>query len=257
MQPNNIGNQPAGPAAEAGMASAGAPVNAASAAPKSPDPTFDNGPSVVEGKGGKKTGWIIGLVLMALIAAGGVGFGVWAWMDGNTQKDALNEQISSLKQQNNSLQEQLNNGDTIINIDTDSDVDTSDYIYVGEWGLKIQILEGLNYVSYEFEQHGGADQVEGSTMAVFGTVGDNLSDFANMYKNSSPLGAVSRILKGTHGDDLDCQYSSLVFSDDNYNYCYEHPQSVYAISQEEQNLEVETVDLIEQMLRNAENYSSI
>lgn len=110
MQPNNIGNQPAGPAAEAGMASAGAPVNAASAAPKSPDPTFDNGPSVVEGKGGKKTGWIIGLVLMALIAAGGVGFGVWAWMDGNTQKDALNMQISSLKQQVNSLQGQLDNG---------------------------------------------------------------------------------------------------------------------------------------------------
>lgn len=246
---------PARPVAPAGPAKPVNPVNPVKPVEPVGGPTFDDGPSVVEEKGGKKTGWIIGIVLCLILAAGGIGFGVWAWMDGNAQKDALNEQISSLKQQNNSLQEQLDNGDTIIN--TDSDVDTVDYIYVGEWGLKIEIPEGLNYISYEFKQHGGADQTEGSTVTVSGTVGDSLSDFANMYKNGSPLGAIDRVLKGTYGDGLDCQYSSLVFSDDDYNYCYEHPQSVYSTSQEEQDLEVKTVDLIEQMLNNAENYSSI
>jgi hypothetical protein len=180
-------------------------------------------------------------------------------MDGNAQKDALNSQISALKQQNSELQGKLDNGgDTIINIGADgNEVNTADYIYVGEWGLKIRIPEGLNKVSYAFKQNGGLDRVEGSTVTVSGTVGDNLSDFANMYKNNSPLGAINRILKGAYGDGLDCQYSSLVFSDDDYNYCYEHPQSVYSTSQEEQDLEVKTADLIEQMLNNAENYSKI
>ena len=153
MQPNNIGNQPAGPAAEAGMASAGAPVNAASAAPKSPDPTFDNGPSVVEGKGGKKTGWIIGLVLMALIAAGGVGFGVWAWMDGNTQKDALNEQISSLKQQNNSLQEQLTElQNTVEEYESSSDEVETETVVV-EWGdAKAEVIDGVFYIKDKYDE---------------------------------------------------------------------------------------------------------
>lgn len=114
MQPN--GNIPG----TMGRPVAGAPVNNISAkstpvsatppAPKPAEPAFGNGGSVVEGKGGKKTGWVLAVVLLLIIAAGGVGFGVWAYMDGNAQKDALNTQISSLKQQVNSLQEQLDNG---------------------------------------------------------------------------------------------------------------------------------------------------
>ena len=115
MQPN--GNMPG-----VGRPVAGAPVgnlNVKSApvptpppAPKPAEPTFGNGGSVVEGKGGKKTGWILGIVVLLLIAAGGVGFGVWAMMDGNAQKDALNLQVSNLKQQNNELQDKLDNTNT-------------------------------------------------------------------------------------------------------------------------------------------------
>ncbi len=156
MQPNQnmpeVGQpvRPVKPVSPASLVSPAKPVE-----PVEPvgGPTFDNGPSVVEGKGGKKTGWILGLMILAIIAAGGVGFGVWAMMDGNSQKDALNAQISSLKQQNSTLQEQLsaNGGGTIINIDTDNDVNSTDYIYVGEWGLKIKIpTQLLGQVGYLF-----------------------------------------------------------------------------------------------------------
>lgn len=114
MQPNQENNIPNRPVAARRPVSV-RPVSAAAArVPVDTGPTFGNGESVVEGKGGKKTGWILAIVLLLLIAAGGVGFGVWAWMDGNTQKDQLNSQINSLQQQNGELQEKLANSGTII-----------------------------------------------------------------------------------------------------------------------------------------------
>ena len=58
-------------------------------------------------KGGK--GMLYGMILCAVLAVGGIGFGVWTWMDGNTQKDSLNQQISDLKKQNSELMNQLDN----------------------------------------------------------------------------------------------------------------------------------------------------
>lgn len=66
------------------------------------------GSMVAEPKTSKKGhGMAIGLIFCLLLAAGGVGLGVWAWMDGNTQKDALNSQINTLKKQNSDLLSQI------------------------------------------------------------------------------------------------------------------------------------------------------
>ena len=245
MKPNNMVNQPVRPVVRA----------------QSAGPTFDNGPSIMKEKGSKKTGWIFGIVLCLILAAGGIGFGVWAWMDGKTQVDDLNGKISTLKQQNDELQNQLNNEDG-----NDDEVDTADYIYVGEWGLKIKIPEGLNKVSYEFRQW--KDAIEGNSIYVMGVVGEDLLDFANPGMNFAFLGTVSRIPVGSYegaeydedfmDNPRDCGMGSvLVFSSDGYNYCYAHPQSVYSTDESEKNLEVESVDLIESMLKNTENYSKI
>ena len=43
---------------------------------------------------------LLGLILCLILAAGGIGFGVWTMMDGNTQKENLNKQIADLKAQN-------------------------------------------------------------------------------------------------------------------------------------------------------------
>ena len=45
----------------------------------------------------KSKGMIIGMVVLALLATGGIGFGVWAMMDGNSQKEQLNGKISDLE----------------------------------------------------------------------------------------------------------------------------------------------------------------
>ena len=213
----------------------------------------------------KGKGMVLGMIFLVILAVGGIGFGMWAMMDGNSQKEQLNSQISTLKQQNSELQEKLSNA-TTITTDTDTDnstVNTADYIYVGEWGLKIKIPEGLNKVSYEFKQLGGESQVEGTTIAVSGVAGDDLLDFANFNKNNSTLGAVMRIPKDTYSnpeygfsDEMkECGYAGLVFSSGDYNYCYSHPQSVYSTDENEQAAELESTKLIEQMLSNKDNYS--
>ncbi len=110
MQPQSMNSNPAQPAGTPVPVRRAAPAGGAAApAASAPEPTFDNGPSVVGGKGNRKTGWILAIILLLLIAAGGVGFGVWMWIDGNTQKEVLNNQISSLQQTNSELQEQINN----------------------------------------------------------------------------------------------------------------------------------------------------
>lgn len=56
-------------------------------------------------KGGN--GMMIGMILAFILAVGGIGFGVWAMMDGNQQKEELNLQISTLKKQNSELMERI------------------------------------------------------------------------------------------------------------------------------------------------------
>ena len=87
------------------------------------------------GKGGA-----IAAVLFAILAVAGIGFGVWAMLDSKAQKDALNEQITTLKEQNNELRDKIaeleescesrgtkcGNGNMV------------DYIYLDELGIKIK-----------------------------------------------------------------------------------------------------------------------
>jgi hypothetical protein len=184
-------------------------------------------------------------------------------MDGNTQKDALNNQITDLKAQNSKLLGQLAEGGSEGGgeITPTPSVNTEDYIYVGEWGLKIKIADGLNYVSYDYHHSGGPDQTEGTTLSISATTSNELNDFANPYRNTSSLGAISRTKKGTYEamgytSNEGCAVSStLVFSDDEYNYCYSHPQDVYSLNEEDQKLEIASVNLIQTMLSTASNYS--
>ena len=202
----------------------------------------------------KNNGMLLGLILCIVLAIGGIGFGVWMMMDSNTQKDSLNKQISDLRKQNNDLLEQVGDNNTTINIDTDDgDVDTADYIYVGEWGVKIKIPENLKKVSYVINAWGNSDD---KSLCVSGVTGDDgrLPDFANLYENFPGLGCIALESKDSTDQPLN---ATRVFSDDLYNYVYSGPQAVYSTSDEEVDWEVESVQLVKEMLSNQENYSAI
>ncbi len=224
-----------------------APVQNTSAAP--PENIMAQGVSEKK-KGGK--GMLYGMILLAVLAIGGIGFGVWAYMDGETQKNNLNEEIDSLKKQNNDLMNQLSD-DASVDIDTGSDADTADYIYVGEWGLKIKIPEELKMVSYRFQHYKYSGQEDVTSVTVAGTMDDMdiLPDFGRIEKCDG-LGSIGRLEKGTETLER-----GLVFSDDYYDYYYSHPQVTCSVDQSEQELENTVTDVIEQMLKNKENYSKI
>ena len=75
------------------------------------DIVFNNKPK-------KNTGMILGIVLLLILAIGGVLFGVWEMIEGNTQKEQLNMQINNLKKQNSELQAKIDN--------SSSDVENND-----------------------------------------------------------------------------------------------------------------------------------
>ena len=52
-----------------------------------------------QGKSKKSHGMLYGMILLAILAAGGIGFGVWAMMDGNSQVAKKDEQIADLRGQ--------------------------------------------------------------------------------------------------------------------------------------------------------------
>ena len=98
-----------------------APITPVGGAPVAA-PTNASEASTMEATGVKKSnkGMLLGMVLLGILAVGGIAFGVWEMMDGNKRVDDLNQQISTLKTQNNELRaqvdelsEQLNNNETI------------------------------------------------------------------------------------------------------------------------------------------------
>ncbi len=230
MQPNNNG------------VGAGAPVSAT--APKE-DIVFRDKPK-------KNTGMTIGMIILALLAAGGIGFGVWAYLSGNQKEAKLNEQVSELQSQ---LAERPEVVDDVTSIDIAGDA--ANYIYVGEWGLKIKIPETLSSVSYRYSYEAGFTKVsiwgvdcsEGKCQA--------FPEYADTSKNNSGMGSIARYPKGQEFNEGSAP--TLVFSDDTYDYYQFHIQLPYSadLSEQESNWEMESIKIIDDMLSSSDNYSAI
>lgn len=229
MDPNNvvgapnIQNQPVAPVA---------PV-----APKTPvTPVVPAEPEKKSGKGG-----IIAAILFAILAVGGVGFGVYTMMNGKTQEDALNEQITTLRKQNSELMEQMGGG---------SAVNTEDYIYVGEWGVKFKIPDNLQYISYAVRNFDYGDYA-GTSLCVSGATtghGDEKPSFVKDYLTG--LGVQVCLLKNTKSAEGDELYASVPVGE----YYIQGPQDI--VDEANAEWESESVSTISNML-STENMSNI
>lgn len=214
--------------------------------------------SVAEKKTGN--GMLIGMILCALIALGGVGFGIWAMMDGNTQKEQLNSQISTLKNQNKELKDKIDSGiggdEVIVDINTETNTvaDAKDYIFVGNWGLKIRIPETMETATYSFDYGDGYTVLRVS--GVTKDSGQDLPDFAKIAK--CVLGVVERYSKANvEAGVVPSWYGEPFMSNDGFNYYYSSPQEVCTNVQEFQQRETNTVNEIKSMLTATANYSKI
>ncbi len=251
------------------------PASAAGAGASVPvdnGPTFGNGASVVGAKSGGKTGWILTMILLLLIAAGGVGFGVWAYMDGNTQKDQLNSQISTLQQQNNDLQEQIeemaakNNttgsaGDNAnMEGDTFASMEESDFIVLDEWGVKIRIGTPFVYVAKSMKE-----DCDGSTCSIRITaLTEEMKEIVDKYPDLGVEDIVHDLaIVKTKESELERYPGEMIkpiFNDGEYNYFVLVPSGLSLSSElsiDESSLITKAFDAFVEKVNTAENYSKI
>ena len=198
-------------------------------------------------------GVIVGMVCLALLAVGGISFGVWAMMDGNAKVTKKNEQIAEL---NSKLTEEKQSVSDEVAMEDDGTSDvikTADYIYVGEWGLKIKIPENLKLISYDYIRNSNGPAVV--------VVGANYNDKTwpeglIEHFGIQGLGSVQRYNKGA--EIAPTSPPSFVFSDDDYDYYYHSPQELYqATSEEEIERQNNVVKLVKEMFTTSSNYSKI
>lgn len=128
-----------------------------------------------------------------------------------------------------------------------------DYIIIGEWGVKIKIPDNLISVSYRYNVGAGYTSLE-----VLGVKrgGQYFPEFANPTMNSSSLGIVWRTNEDTRNSEMG-EGEAPVLKLDGYNYFYAHPQDVYSTDEDEKQWEVESVELIQEMLDAPSSYSRI
>ena len=76
---------------------------------------------VFQDKPKKNHGMLYGMILLAILAAGGIGFGVWAMMDGNSRVAKKDEQITDLNSQlAEATQSVMEVGTTVVDVESDS-----------------------------------------------------------------------------------------------------------------------------------------
>lgn len=179
----------------------------------------------------RQKGMIIAIVALALVAIGGVTFGIVAMVKQSEAKEELQEQILA------------NNNENGENID-------SEYIYLKDWNLKIKILPELTNLSYNVQNNDFAEvQIWGAKKD---TSANYVPDFAKQSNNSDALGTVVRIPRYERG-----AAGRLIWYDDYYNYYYQGPSGVPNVSENEMSWWTDSYLKIKEMLTNADNYTAI
>ena len=181
----------------------------------------------------KQKKMMVAVIVLAVLALGGVLFGVVAMIKQGKASEELAEQMAMV----------VSGSNTSDNVD-------DEYIYVKDWGLKIKIIAGLTDVSYNVANDDLAE------VMIWGAKKDNsvsyTPDFARQAKNSNPLGTVVRVARYERA-----AAGRLIWYDDYYNYYYQGPTGIPSVSESEMNWWVESYLLIKEMLTNADNYTTM
>lgn len=181
----------------------------------------------------KQKKMMIGFAALAIVAAVGVCFGVIATVKQSQATEEFANQLAEASANNNG---------------NDSGVD-SEYINLKDWGVKIKIVNGLTNISYNTLMDDYAE------VQIWGTKYDQganyVPDFAKQAKNSTPLGTMVRVPRYERA-----AAGRLIWYDDYYNYYYQGPSGVPAVSEDEMSWWVESYLLVKEMLTNADNYTT-
>lgn len=254
MQPNNTmgENTQANTATETSFASAGVTPEPPQT-PQTPQ-TTPMSPSkdiVFRDKPKKNVGAIIGVIFLILLAAGGAGFGTWAYLSGNEKEANLNAKIDDLNAQ---LAAKPEVDETVVNVNTDSNTNTKEYIYVGEWGIKIKIPDNLEDISYEVKNWDEGN-FAGTHLCVKGATtghGSQEPSFVKYNFNESAFVCLGKNTKSISEEDGGSWNQTYPVGE----YYINGPQAI-AGDGTDQDWEVESVNALKNMLEDEANRSAI
>lgn len=214
--------------------------------------------------------YLVGIVVLAIATLAGVGFGVYGMVMKGQTDDKVGALNSELERKDEALKQVEEKLGTKIEIGAEGEQDLTsnanvpaakDYIYIGEWGIKIKIPETLHSVSYVF--YGGKDLLYVSGV----TCGNGRCQYypafmENIVGNGTGLGALSRYRKDDSNLRVEEQDGAkllvyngdgytlgpVVYEDNEYYLCYSHSQAAYG-TESEQEWEIESADAVQDMLR--------
>lgn len=197
--------------------------------------------------------------LACIVAACGIGFGVYGMIQSSQKDNQISDLKVQVKDSNGTvttieapeIETTTDNGTTVTITDTVAAAENpADYIYIGEWGTKIKISDELTNISYAYVDDNSKDTC-GVLMLTASTKGDGSKpDFVRSSGQVSDyLGAITRC----SNEDARPYGTPVDINEPGYAYSYNVIQ--YSITNTE--WEAESVAAIKNMLTNPDNYSAI
>lgn len=224
----------------------------------------------------------VAVIVLAILALSGVGFGVFGMVSNgqaNQRADALDSELGQKSEALKQAEEKLG---AQIEIKPEAELEESDqesgkkpitevqvlaardYIYIGEWGIKIKVPEDLVSVTYHFIGGRGVLYVAGAKYRE-GGMHYHPSFLEDMENHSTGLGVLERHAK--NNDNAEVQTDSktgekflvgknewfnsggvIVYEDDDYYYTYSGPHAV-AGEELDRQWEADSAQLIADMFK--------
>ncbi|MBR2996986.1 hypothetical protein IKF33_00900 [Candidatus Saccharibacteria bacterium] len=197
-----------------------------------------------------KTISIVMCVLAGVFLCVGVGGAILALAANNT----INQQDEIIANQDEIISAVANSmGVAEINSvdDLPTLAPTTGYIYISDWGIKIQVPDSIKTVSYILNANYRPSICFNANDAGL----QYLPDFANIAKNPGGMGCLTRVAVSEGNADTDGNsFGEQVFTSDDYNYFYTLPR-VFSTEPADQGVENSVINVIKNMLtKNVSSY---
>lgn len=195
-------------------------------------------------------------IVLGIFAIAGLALGIFGLIDSAATNTKLEEARAELTTKNAIVEEVSKQ--TGVQIKTAKDVPTfkatTGYIYLSEWGIKIQIPSELHQISYILN-----NRLYHPTICFNGVetaITNPLPAFTDVVQNPGGMGCLVRVSaeEGERGTD-GLSFGEKVYSDSGYNYFYQTPNGIFSKDNSEIQLETHAVALIKTML-SSENLST-
>ncbi|MBR3232959.1 hypothetical protein IKF74_01605 [Candidatus Saccharibacteria bacterium] len=205
-----------------------------------------------------------GMAICAILALGGIGFGIYEMSQVKTAKQQIADLKIEVKKDDGSTTTietdkiEVKEADkTVVITDSANAENTKEYIYIGEWGIKIKIPENLTFYRYTYTPYSGTkvigtdgSEIQTSTLCISAATKGHEPETPS-FVNSCMYALNKNIGQADEGSGAFWQYT--VPSGEFY---YVGPQAMLG-DEAQKDWEVESVNAIKNWLSDEANRSAI